>query len=129
MVKPSERLLTLDVVKAHFCSWREQRRHQREAIPESLWREVALLCSRYSASDIARELRLKPQQMREKIDSLKPSSAQFIGLSLAAAPDSFQPVSSLNYKAELIHPNGLCLRFKTMSEIEFERLLTLMTDY
>ena len=119
MVKISEELPTLESVSLHFADWRHQRRHLREAIPDSLWFEVASLLDRYSVAAIARELKLKPQQMREKTECLIPDAPKFIGVSLPRASDSLN-ISGI----ELVHSNGLTLKLHGVSDKQFDHLIT-----
>jgi hypothetical protein len=119
MAKSSDKLPTLELVSSHFADWRAHRRHRREAIPDTLWSEVGSLVSRYSTADIVRELKLKPRQMRENINRIMPGGPKFVGISLPSPYGTEETVM-----IELVHSNGLRLRLQSVSDKQFDSLVT-----
>ena len=57
--------MTLDQDKHRFAEWRSQR-HQRQPIPDELWRIACNHISTFGISRVAREFRLNDTKLREK---------------------------------------------------------------
>lgn len=118
MVKSSSKPLSLESVSAHFADWRHHRPHRRASVPASLWCEVAALLDHYPTADIARELKLKPQQIRDKA-SITVTAPQFIGISLPEASCSVT-ISLI----EFVHSNGLTVKLHDVGDRQFDHLIT-----
>lgn len=57
--------MTLTEVQKNFNSWRENRRHSKERIPDELWQQVAAIYSSYPPSIICRRLSMSGQQLKK----------------------------------------------------------------
>lgn len=116
MQRSSNKLPTLEAVSQRFAQWRHNRPHLRAAIPESLWCEAISLLNHYSMTDIARELKVKPQHIREKANSN--NAPEFVNVSLP------QALESPDLRAELVHPDGLILKIRSISDKQFDSLVS-----
>lgn len=56
--------MTLTDVQLNFKTFRENRRHPKEKIPDELWQQVAGIYSSYPASTICRGLGISGQQLK-----------------------------------------------------------------
>ena len=65
MKAPTESILTLEAVAAHFEQWRS-RKTKGEPIPEPLWRESIDLLDRYRISQVTRKLRLSGSDLNKR---------------------------------------------------------------
>ena len=63
------RKLTLETVSKHFREWRRKKK-KGERIPQQLWSESIALLSDYSLTQIARTLRLCPNDIKKHRDAL-----------------------------------------------------------
>ena len=101
----SQGLLTLETVKAHFDEWRQGR--SRRKIPGSLLAEAHSLIGRYSKSEIAKALRLNYENLCP-LPKSPPSKASFVEIPLSMGFSACE--------AEVLHPNGMALRLKSLTE-------------
>lgn len=97
----------LQQVRGQFAAWRKTRRHEREAIPDELWRLAARLCESHPMGRVRSVLGLEAQKLKSKVGEFNVvrSSPQFINVELpnAGAPD---PVF------EWVRPDGARLRVR-----------------
>ncbi len=113
-----ESLPTLDEVQLHFEHWRHTRHNLREAIPQSLWSEVALLRGRYADRQIAQQLRLNCSQLRSRTNSQISSTSHPTFVELALPPEkSNAPL------VELIHPSGMTLKFTSINADQLSNMI------
>jgi hypothetical protein len=100
--------VTLEAVSEQFEQWRRTRK-KRTAIPDNLWVSAIKLTENHSVNKIARNLRLNPYKLNEKIQQrdseVIPQSFQpsFVGLSLDR-PELAECT------IELSHRNGTCIK-------------------
>lgn len=102
----SQKSLPLETVKAHFDEWR-QGRSSRKKIPDSLLAEAHSLIGRYSKSEIAKALRLNYENLCPLPKCPSPE-ASFVEIPLSMGFSACE--------AEVLHPNGMALRLKSLTE-------------
>lgn len=101
----SQGFLTLETVKVHFDEWRQGR--SRRKIPDSLLAEAHSLIGRHSKSEISKSLGLNYENLCP-LPKSPPSEASFVEVPLSRGFSVCE--------AEVLHPNGMALRLKSLTE-------------
>ena len=115
MKAPTESILTLEAVAAHFEQWRS-RKTKGEPIPEQLWRESIDLLDRYRISQVTRQLRLSGSDLkkrRRQFSAASPTSKQaqettFVEIDTKLTDPAHGPASTKSW-LELHRPDGMRL--------------------
>jgi hypothetical protein len=100
-------------VARQFDAWRQQRSHAGERIPPALWEQAVALAQTRSYSQVAKQLRLAPSDLKKQMRALPMSPAQvltppvhFVAVPAPPAPPLLRPDTEL----ELERADGARLR-------------------
>jgi hypothetical protein len=109
--KKSNSIPRLNKARERFDRWRSERRHQRERIPEKLWRQAAELAKTYGINRTARTLGLQYDKLKERAEAgAALSAAKFV--EMAPGMGAFMGGSVI----EVERPSGAKLRIELRGE-------------
>lgn len=116
----------LEQVKRAFESFRAGR-SGKERLPENLWGQAIALLEHYSLSVVCRELRLKPNYLRQRAQAVRQGSREKFKLHNSAKKPRAKPqqdflsltasqLSSVPISTQLLQPNSSLSECRVMIE-------------
>ena len=66
----------LDQLAGQFESWRQNRSHRSERIPQTLWKQAAALAKALPYCRVAQHLRLSPSDLKKHMETRPPSPSR-----------------------------------------------------
>jgi hypothetical protein len=106
--------LSLEAVCAMFAQWRSNCK-KREPIPPHLWKAAACLYKTHPITRVCRQLRLSFVSLKRHMNEAKPSSEQFVELSLGCL--------SGEWRLECDRADGAKLRLSGLQALPVETAL------
>lgn len=82
----------LEQTRFKLETWRKNRKHLNERIPEAIWQEAASLCGHFKVSTVGRQLKLSYSDLKKRLgnDSMKQPHPE-------PEPVHFQPVRPMEF--------------------------------
>ena len=115
--------MTLKKIEQLFNTWRENRRHSQEQIPDELWQQVAKIYTSYSPSTLCRRLGLSSQQLTNAMEG--DGFASFIPTGATAAEPTIEKATVCEFSLER---RGARLTIKVPLSA-FDRVLSKLSEH